>query len=162
MDILLIILLFLTVILLMIFLFHRNYNRKNRELRLLKTTISQLSLQLTDAISKLENYKQSEIKLENSLDVKQNELTNFALNIIQKNNFLEQMKIKVNEIKNITNEELTLKSLNELSLQINRHIAIDKNRKDFLIQIDEVHKGFFERLLVRYPNLTRKEMRLAA
>ena len=84
------------------------------------------------------------------------------MNIIQKNTFLDALKIRVNELKNITKDEITLKKLNQLSIEINQHIAIDKNRKTFQLQLEETNQDFYFRLNEKFPNLTEKEKRLAS
>ena len=137
----------------LLFYFHR-MNKKN------KLIIKNLQNEKQEAFNQLNEIKKEGSKLENKLDSKQTELIDFALNIIQKNNFLEKLKLTVNEIKNFSKDEKTIKKLNVLSLNINQHIAIDKNRKNFQLQLEEANHEFYERLNEKYPTLTVKEKRL--
>ncbi len=138
-----------------LFYLHR-VNRKN------KLYIHELE-QRNDEISlKIKNIENKEIKLETKLDSKQTELIDFALNIVQKNNFLEDLKLTVNEIKNFSKDTKTIQKLNILSLNINQHIAIDRNRKSFQLQLEQANQEFYNRLLEKYPSLTVKEKRLAS
>lgn len=150
----------LVAFVLVIFLFHRAVKKRN-------ILIWQQKLEVLDLQTKIENLEKQLINIQanddswaSKLATKHSDLVNFALNIVQKNTFLEEIKLKVNEVKNITSEEKVLKKLNEISLEINQHIAIDKNRKDFIVQLEEVHRDFYDKLLNRYPDLTDKEKRL--
>jgi DNA-binding CsgD family transcriptional regulator len=122
----------------------------------------QVKLKSETAIEKLKNTEENEHQLANELNNKQTELINFALNIIQKNTFLEELRLKVNEIKAGTKDIESLIKLNELSNDINRHIALDKNRKTFQLQLEEANRDFYIRMNQKYPTLTEKEKRLAA
>ncbi len=139
----------------LLFLLHKE-NKKN------KGKVLELQKGKQDALNQLDEIKKEGSKLENKLDSKQTELIDFALNIIQKNNFLEKLKLTVNEIKNFSKDEKTIKKLNVLSLSINQHIAIDKNRKTFQLQLEEANQEFYERLNQKYPTLTVKEKRLSS
>ncbi len=111
---------------------------------------------------KLEDIKEKRKELSIKLEDKQKELIDFALNIIQKNTFLEELKKTVNQIKGSTKEEESLNKLNHLSLSINQHIALDKNRKLFQLQLEEANREFYIQLSEKYPHLTEKEKRLSA
>lgn len=107
--------------------------------------------------------EQSNIKnhLRNELKRKEDNLINFALNILQKNAFLDELKAEINEIKPQVNDQKLLAGLNNLTLKINHQIALDKDRKTFNLQLEESSKNFHKRLEELYPNLTIKEKRLA-
>jgi len=149
--------LFLLFVLLLVLLFY--FHNKNREN---KAKIVKLQTDYDLIATQLNETKKEETQLGNKLDSKQTELINFALNIIQKNDFLEKIKMGVNEIKNFSKDTKTIQKLNDLSLSINQHIAIDKNRKNFQLQLEEANQDFYLRLNEKYPTLTDKEKRLAS
>ncbi len=138
-----------------LFIFHKNNKKKINLIENLKNQYQQKVYELQEFINKRS-------LLEDKLDNKQTELIDFALIIVQKNEFLENLKFQINEIKNFSTDTKTVKKLNDLSLSINQHIAIDKNRKSFQLQLEEANQDFYNRLTQKFPNLTDKEKRLAA
>jgi DNA-binding CsgD family transcriptional regulator len=136
--------------------------KRIRKINELQNELGKISDCNESSIIKIKNIENQEKILAEKLNNKQTELINFALNIIQKNNFLDELKAKVNELKANTKESLTLTKLNELSIDINSHIALDKNRKTFQLQLEEANQDFYARLSEKFPNLTEKEKRLAA
>jgi DNA-binding CsgD family transcriptional regulator len=138
-----------------LFIFHKNNKKKINLIENLKNQYQLKVYELQDFINKRS-------LLEDKLDNKQTELIDFALIIVQKNEFLENLKFQINEIKNFSTDTKTVKKLNDLSLSINQHIAIDKNRKSFQLQLEEANQDFYNRLTQKFPNLTDKEKRLAA
>lgn len=145
-----------------LFFFHRAIQKRNKLIAELRKEQENIKTQKKSATDKLENITEIKEELSVQLEHKQNELISFALNIVQKNTFLEELKLLVNQIKSITNQPDSLSKLNQLSIYINQHIALDKNRKLFQLQLEEANREFYIRLTNEYPNLTEKEKRLAA
>tara|TARA_R110000868_G_scaffold235273_3_gene489033 strand:+ start:2258 stop:3928 length:1671 start_codon:yes stop_codon:yes gene_type:complete len=92
----------------------------------------------------------------------QNELTNYALHIIEKNDFLEGLKSEMAEIRTTVKSEEALRHINSLGSKIYRNMMLNKDREEFELQIDQVCDGFFKNLENKYPELTSQEKRLAA
>ncbi len=157
-----IIVVIIIVFVLVIFLLYRAIKKRDMTITVLLKEKENIQIQEKSATEKLEVIKEKKQQLSLKLDNKQAELINFALNIVQKNNFLEELKQKVNNIKSTTKESDTLSKLNQLSLTINQHIALDKNRKLFQLQLEEAHQDFYLRLTDRFPKLTEKEKKLSA
>ena len=149
-------------IIFILFYFYRTIKKRDLTISLLLHEKENIQTQKESATDKLENLSEIKRQLSIELENKQKELINFALNIIQKNNFLEELKGMVNQIKSKTKESDSLSKLNQLSLSINQHIALDKNRKLFQLQLEEANRDFYLRLNVKYPRLTDKEKRLSA
>jgi len=99
-------------------------------------------------------------QMEEKLSFKNNELTTMALNLIEKNNFLELLKSKVEEIKLETNDHSLLKKMNSLYLLILQNQNLDNEREAFQMHVDEINKDFFYKLNSIYPNLSKNEKRL--
>jgi DNA-directed RNA polymerase specialized sigma24 family protein len=112
--------------------------------------------------SELENTKILNESLETELEFQKRELTNLALNLIKKNEFLEDIQILVKEIKSSNDINEKEKSINNLLKQINQSMNIDKERKTFYLHIEETNNDFFLKLEQSFPTLTLKEKQLAA
>jgi phosphate/sulfate permease len=112
--------------------------------------------------SELENTKILNESLESEIEFQRRELTNLALNLIKKNEFLEDIQILVKEIKSSNDIQEKEKSINNLLNQINQSMNIDKERKTFYLHIEETNNDFFLKLEQSFPTLTLKEKQLAA
>lgn len=150
------------LLLFIFFYFYRIIKKRDLMISMLLKEKENIQIQKESATYKLEDITEKKEELSIKLESKQNELINFALNIIQKNTFLEELKGLVNQIKSTTKEPESLSKLNHLSLSINQHIALDKNRKLFQLQLEDANREFYERLSEQYPQLTEKERRLSA
>lgn len=109
----------------------------------------------------LENIKLGEEKLKQALEFNAKTLTANTLNLIQKNEILEKIKAKADEIKKALPAELPLK-INSLINTANFALNIDKDWENFKIHFEQVHNNFFENLKTRYPDLNSNDLRLCA
>lgn len=99
-------------------------------------------------------------ELEKEIDFKRKEQMSIALNIIQKNRFLEKLRTKIDKI--IEKSDTDQVELSKLKKLIVENLSVDKDRQRFNIYINELNRDFYFRLLNRYPNLTENEQRLCA
>ena len=76
----------------------------------------------------MENTKLLNESLETQLEFQKKELTNLALNLIKKNEFLEDIQILVKEIKLSKDIKEKEKNIDNLLKQINQSMNIDKER----------------------------------
>jgi len=127
----------------------RNYEFQIKEL---EKQLSKLSQQNSVANKELE----SEIKY------KKKEMMTLALNIIQKNKFIQDLQNKVVKLTSTATNVTTIKNLQKLSVVIKEHLYIDKDRKTFQLYIEELHQDFFLQLESEYSDLTTNEKRLCA
>jgi tetratricopeptide (TPR) repeat protein len=107
-----------------------------------------------------EAIRQKEIELLNDLLLtKQRELTAKTLSVTQKNNLIERL---ISEIKAIRE---TPDNVSTWSTRMQRELKQELSAntwKQFEIQFSEVHPGFQERLIGRFPDLTANERRLCS
>jgi tetratricopeptide (TPR) repeat protein len=102
--------------------------------------------------------KESEIeKLSDNLSVKDRELTSKTLLINQKNGLLQKI-IGELDILNHENEN-DVDRIKQLQRQLRQELSPNA-WKEFEIQFNEVHPGFHNRLLEKFPQLTPNERRL--
>ena len=107
----------------------------------------------------LENARLREVELTQSLEFKNKELTSYTVNFIRKNELIEKLKEKLDEIKKSLPDSKELSSLYSL---VNQTTGIDRDWEDFKRTFENVHHNFFGRLLEKFPDLTQSELRLCA
>lgn len=100
------------------------------------------------------------IQLESNLEYKNKELEKFALHIIEKNELLVQLKNELKEIN--TQQPENDKRVREISATITNNLQIDKDRKEFEFQLDNIHQSFFLKLDHLFPELSKSERRLCS
>ncbi|MCX6216698.1 tetratricopeptide repeat protein [Spirosoma sp.] len=109
----------------------------------------------------LKNKQLQEENLKGQLELKSKELTTHTLQIIQKNQVLEEIK---NDLATILKDEKRdqKKQLRALVDKISLSFNQDKYWADFRTIFDQVHPAFFQQLTQRFPELTATDMRLVA
>jgi len=99
---------------------------------------------------------------EQELEDAKKDLESFMNGLKEKNRLLEQFKQEIDFLRANTSPELikgrekTIEKLNKAS------IITDQGWKKFRRMFEDVHKGFFQRLGIKYPELTIAEVRLLA
>ncbi len=98
-------------------------------------------------------------KLEKEVKMKQKELANITLNIAKKNEVILDVKnmLLVNKDK-FSNQQRYRSFIKKLDNSINDL----EDWKRFEVNFKELHDDFFERLLTNFPELTPKDLKLAA
>ena len=110
---------------------------------------------------KVKNARLKESELKNELEHKSKELASYALNFIQKNELLNELTEKVNQLKN-ESPESSVKGLNQLNNMINGSMRIDQDWENFKMMFEEIHGNYFVRLKDSYPDLGNAELKLCA
>lgn len=111
--------------------------------------------------TQLKNTQLEQGTLTSELNFRNTELENFALHIVQKNEFLLDIKQKIKKLRNNASIKDS-KEITELSIKINQSLRINKELEKFSERVDDVNSHFFRQLSDKYPNLTEKEKRLCA
>ena len=110
--------------------------------------------------AELQKVNTENAKLEKQIEFKRKEQMVIALSIIQKNQFLEKLKIKIDKI--ISKPEVKAEELITLKRLIIDNLSIDKEREKFNFYVNELNADFYLRLANRFPDLSENEQRLAA
>jgi len=156
-----IVLLILGLIVFLIF-----YIRKRKTFKKLQKKFKKKEKQfniLEEKLKLLEQEQQDKkVRFVSELEFKNKELMDMALNIIQKNDFLKKLKKQIMQFKVSLQEgnKVGLKEFNQLTLQINQNLSLDKDRETFYLQAEQLSFEFYHRLLQRFPDLTPNEKRL--
>lgn len=98
-------------------------------------------------------------KVDAELEFKKKELTTHALNLARKNETLENLKSKAQELKEKENMGA---GYNQLIRSINFDLQDDNNWENFSRYFEEVHKDFNSNVKTKYPEVTSNELRLLA
>ncbi len=99
--------------------------------------------------------------MEIDIQSKDNDLMNFALHMVQKNEILTHLQ---KELKNLpcNSDEETIQRILELNATIKLHLSVKEEYEEFQRKLDSSYDDFFRRLRVKFPNLTKNEVRLCA
>ena len=113
----------------------------------------------------LSERKIMEIKNENlqkELNHKSQQLSNVAINVVKKNEILEEIRDELKQVKEEMGQQLPNIHYQKLLNSIERNVAGYDDWVLFEENFNEVHEEFFGRLRTIYPSITPSELRLAA
>jgi len=113
------------------------------------------------AKSELEKSQIKEQELHIQLEYKSKQLTTHALNMMKKNQFLQELESDISEIRKEAGEEVKSK-LRRINSLIKRNSKSEKDWSLFKNYFEEVNKGFYKRLNNRYSGLSSNELKLCA
>ncbi|MEN8223986.1 MAG: inorganic phosphate transporter [Bacteroidota bacterium] len=152
------------LIIISLFLLYQLWKLINKH-RLLKLQARSDEKKYLLQIDNLENSIKNNIHRQNDLDkelkFRQNEMVTMAMSIIRKNQFLNDLKDEVVQIKSSVKEHETRLGLNKLSLMITQDLSIDRDREKFQMHINEQNSNFIHRISEAFPSMTENEKRLA-
>lgn len=104
--------------------------------------------------------EQEKKNYEKELDFRKKELTTHTLHLVQKNELLEELKGRLEDIgKTATDNKGELNRV--VQIIKNDHVA-EKDWENFKMYFEQVHEDFDVKLRERFNDLTNNEMRLAA
>jgi len=101
-------------------------------------------------------------KLRSDVIHKEKELANSTMHIIQKNNFLNIIKLELRKINNETKEASVKNRTNSIIQKIEKDIDNEKQWEIFELQLDNIHEDFLKRIKQNYPDLSPRELKLCA
>jgi tetratricopeptide (TPR) repeat protein len=112
-------------------------------------------------VLEMEKIELEKEKIKSELDIKDRELTVNLISLIKKNEMLSGISGKLMQLergaKGIEAREVITLISQEL-----RNNTDDKMLNEFSLRFQEVHAGFYEKLLSAYPDLTQNELKLCA
>ena len=109
----------------------------------------------------MELHKTQQELMKAELKSKDNDLINFALHLIQKNEILQQLKKDLKQLSNNTDAD-TSRKLRELSIHVQQSLQIQQDIEEFQHKVDQTYSDFYIKLKEKYPSLTKNEERLCA
>lgn len=94
------------------------------------------------------------------LELRSKELNNFALNLNQRITFTNQLKNKISDLKKDGSNE-TKEKLEYLNQFIREGQSFEEDRQILQMKLDKEQASFFDKLVIKFPELSKKEIRLA-
>lgn len=142
--------------LVLVFIFGMTYiNRRKKEME-----ISEKERSIADSEKRLAEMELQNEKLK--IDQVKNELTNYALHLVEKNEFLDHVKDKLSMIKATSSNSKLKKDITSLELEIHQNVNIQSDMNEFQRKVEQISEGFYYTLKEKYSFLTVKEQRLSA
>ncbi len=133
--------------------------RKDRELSQKENQILEEKRSLIEA--ELANRLLNEERLKTLIDYNNKEMTTYALNLIQKNELLDNIKAGIEEIRSSDADQIKSK-LQSLLNTVNYSFHLDKDWENFRMHFEQVHQSFFDKLNELYPDLGPNDLKLCA
>jgi tetratricopeptide (TPR) repeat protein len=111
--------------------------------------------------TQLRNKELTEKQLHDQIEFKNKELATHTLNLIQKNEILENIKQSVAEIKTASEDQLGHK-LSGLVNMVNYSLHLDREWENFKLHFEQVHQDFFKNLIDKHSDLNANDLKLCA
>ncbi|MGV3602159.1 MAG: tetratricopeptide repeat protein [Dyadobacter fermentans] len=133
--------------------------RNEQKLRAQHKQVYEAQNQLMEV--ELKNKKLEEEHLKQQLETKTQELSSYTLHVIRKNQLLEDLRTKLDEmIKDDKRDQR--KQIRALSEQIGEGLQDNQHWEEFRGIFEQVHQSFFDRLQQQTGPLTANDLRLIA
>lgn len=110
---------------------------------------------------KVKNTLLEKESVEKELDFKSKELSINVMALMKKNEMLADISKKLVQIEKIAISEETKNAINNIYKEL-RKSTDDKIINEFSVRFQQVHAGFYETLLSKYPELTQNDLKLCA
>jgi hypothetical protein len=130
---------------------------KDRQFRQREEELEKASLEAEKEVIRLRNEK-----LREEMKLKDMELANSTLQMIQKNKLLVNLKDDLKKLTSSTRDEEARAQVRLLMRKINKDIDTDSQWKVFETQFEKVHEEFLHRIKADFPELTPRELKLCA
>jgi len=136
-------------------LYYRNQNLKNKQLEAEREKEIELQQVREQAYqTEVENIRLKQKELERELEMRNRELTSYALNFLQKNEFITEVQTDLQKVK-------TVSELDQVKRKLKLSGQLDRDWENFKMQFEKVHGSFSDELKQAYPDLSPAELKLA-
>lgn len=144
---------------LLIFWKFRSTNKKEKMLLSREKELTALSAELDR--TQLEKQKLVNKQLNIELEDKNKDLTDFAIDIARKNEYLVKLMEHLKELQVSSQTQIPVK-IQEVIAFTKHQQMIDRDLEEFQQNIEKVNHQFFQSLTTTFPNLTKTDLRLCA
>ncbi len=107
-----------------------------------------------------ENAYLKEQRLLQELEHRNQQLTSYTLNFVQKNELMHNLRDQVEELQK--QKQWSSRDFRRLKMHIQQHVSIDQDWENFRLHFESVHPDFFHNLTTSFPDLGPKELKLCA
>ncbi|MHA6247486.1 triple tyrosine motif-containing protein [Pontibacter sp. CAU 1760] len=101
-------------------------------------------------------------QLKSELSGKSRELANTALNIVYKNELLQNLKVELNKLEDSEGKKIPSAKLRKIQKIIEEGMGEKQDWMLFEKSFDEAHENYFRKLKEGYPELTPNDLKLSA
>jgi tetratricopeptide (TPR) repeat protein len=155
----LVLILALIIIAAMIIFVITNKRKKDKVVSMQKQVINEKEKKLIQL--ELEKSKIKEEELKTKIKTQTRQLTTHALNMLQKNQLMQEMSPLIKEIsKESSNEQR--KQLKSILSLIRRNLHLDKDWDLFKLYFEQLNANFYDKLLAINKSLTSNDLKLCA
>ena len=145
-------------------LLYRSYlikQKSNNELKHKNELIALKNDELVNKNEEINGLRQAEQKMaEETLALKERELTTITMLSHEKNTLLEQLGSQIGDLSSKVNDDV-IPDLKEIKRTINTNLN-QESWSMFVYQFEKVHPAFFSQLKERFPVITQHDLRLSA
>jgi tetratricopeptide (TPR) repeat protein len=142
----------ITVVFLLIILYQKKRSAQQKTLlKEIENKDLSVRLQYQNEFRKLQNEK-----LEDQL----REINSYSLLLLNKNHLLQQILDIVAQYTG--NKEKIGEIFRKIKTMVKNNQHTDEEWDDFILHFEKVHPRFFEKLLIKYPELTKNDLKLCA
>jgi DNA-binding CsgD family transcriptional regulator len=107
-------------------------------------------------------YQMENDKLMQDNIIKNKELANATMHLIQKNELLQEIKEELIDVRKTGDHTLTTKDFQNLMKLINENMTVEDDKNLFESSFNEVHEKFLIKLKADFPELSAADLKLAA
>lgn len=100
-------------------------------------------------------------KLENELEKKTRELTTNVMGLMKKNEIISEVSKKLIDVSSDALKDETKTAINSIVREL-RKSTENEISEEFEVRFNEVHPGFYDKLLEKFPTISPNEQRLCA
>ena len=133
---------------------------KQKEELLAKTNLIHESDQARDK-AELNFLHLKEKQLQEQIEYKNKQITTHALNILQKNESLKELREEIKALL-VKPEKSMIAELKKTLKVIDGSFKLDKDWEDFKLYFEQIYTGFYAKLKINFPDITNHEMRHCA
>ncbi|MGB3589953.1 MAG: tetratricopeptide repeat protein, partial [Tunicatimonas sp.] len=133
-------------------------------IRIQRQKVNRKQTQLKNSQALLASVKENaylkEQRLLQELEHRNQQLTSYTLNFVQKNELMNNVRQQVDELQK--QKQWTSRDFRRIKMHIQQHVSIDQDWEHFRLHFESVHPDFFHNLTESFDNLGSKELRLCA
>jgi len=153
------------LLILFIFFFRRRINnirsksiiQQEEEFRKKEAEMKRNALENEKELIKMRNDK-----LRHDMKLKDKELANSTMQMLQKNEILISLKKELRKLAMSSRDENSIHEVKHLLRKIDKEIGSENQWKVFETHFESVHEEFLKRIKIEFPNLTPRELKLCA
>jgi tetratricopeptide (TPR) repeat protein len=112
--------------------------------------------------TKMKTAQLEEQHLRNELAYKGKKLVDFALHIVEKNDFLQNLKNEIQLLNQSLDKKENIREVDRIASRLDQNLRLDKEREELNMYVEEANQIFFHKLQQRFPSLTDNDIRLCA